>query len=99
MHPVQIKAVLSTLYECKMLQYAESVNGGGSSSFHDDDASGGDGKGVEPVYRLKMEFGGKGELDVHNNLLKDDDDVKVRCIIIISLSAIDVKCIQVLTNF
>jgi hypothetical protein len=35
-----------------------------------------DGKGTEPILRLKMEHGRGGCLDVESNILKDEDDVK-----------------------
>jgi hypothetical protein len=41
-----------------------------------DDIAVADGKGVEPVFRLKMELGAGGALDVERNLLKDENDVK-----------------------
>jgi hypothetical protein len=34
-----------------------------------------DGKGTEPILRLKMELGRGGQLDVGRNIMKDDDDV------------------------
>jgi hypothetical protein len=54
--------------------------GEGDDDGDDDDGDDGvavaDGKGVEPVLRLKMELGAGGVLDVQRNLLKDDGDVK-----------------------